>query len=217
MITIRTTMLEGFRLLMTEDWKQDDELIAQVQGKFVAHEAMEMGSAWHKCLEEPVATWVVNDGVPHHADPTRPRYWFRKEAVAFANEAIGPGRREVPLHRDVDLPGIGTVRLTGTIDHKIGLELADIKLKVRSAPKADDYEKSLQWRSYLWLSQGYKFNYYLFPAYPDERGPWIEVEEPVVVPFWDYDGMGDDLTGWLRDFVVWLTDRRLLACLDKPA
>ena len=52
-LRISATMLESFRLWMTEDWMKEEDLIAKIKGEFAWTPAMRLGTANHACVERP--------------------------------------------------------------------------------------------------------------------------------------------------------------------
>jgi hypothetical protein len=80
------------------------------------------------------------------------------------------------------------------------------------------YEDALQWRFYLLLHRAecFRYNLWRMSAIPRRTGS-CELKEVVSCRFWRYQGMEADCLSWLRRFVLWAEDARLLRYLDVPA
>lgn len=210
MITVRVSTLEQFRRVMTTEYAPESELIGTLHGKPPAPSwQMEAGTAWHKVLENPVAHAQIDFTDPAH--PTQyylsGDYTFSAEAVNAALECIGPGVREMLGSKE-----IAGVRVQGTCDHMRGLLVQDAKTKF-STPDARDYEKSLQWRLYLLIHGAACFKYNLFD-FRDPKDGYCELKDIVSFRFWPYDGMADDCAMWVKCFLDWAGQKKLLGYLD---
>ena len=103
---------------------------------------------------------------------------------------------------------------------KQALKAEDIKKMIKplgtSAIDARDYEASLQWRFYLLIHEGACFRYNLFDFANPKEG-CCELRDIVSVRFWPYAGLESECRAWLKRFIEWAGDRRLLGLLDRRA
>lgn len=206
MITIRQSHLEAFRRVVDTECGKEEELIEQIRGVFVPNWKMEAGSAWHSCLEGR----PLSSNHPPHAGRVRSgAYQFLASDVRAGQAVCGPGVWEVPWTRMS-----GTFCITGTIDHMRGADLQDNKTKF-SPTDPKDYEPSLQWRVYLWLTEGRYLKYNCFEMKdPDDEG-FIEMKTVHSFSFWPYEGMAQEIDEWVRRFVDWAESRNLIQYLQK--
>jgi hypothetical protein len=141
-------------------------------------------------------------------------YQFTANAIAFAKRYTGPGLHEVTGRMTFEVCG-RTVEIEGTADLVNGLVIQDHKTKFSTASVAD-YEDALQWRFYLLIHRAEVFRYNLWRMSDPKEGR-CEVKEVVSCRFWRYQGMEQDCRDWVRRFVLWAEDARLLRYLDIPA
>ena len=211
MLRVRASTLEKFRHLVVHYFVEQGEVINYVKAGQNGEQslAMKVGSAWHKVLEDPTGTQVSDRQNGHDG------ILFHRDFVLRILQEIGPGEREKEYLKVFPSSSWGPVELKGTCDLVHGLEVSDFKTKVKSSPKVEDYERSLQWPVYLTLTGGFKFIYWLFPAEePDEDG-FVFIGEPMVFSFWRYDGMEDRVQEALFEFLQWADLHGLLPYLDK--
>lgn len=229
MLRVRASTLEKFRRLKTYEYVSQGEVINYLKAgqEGIGDYGMAIGSGWHKCLEDPVGTQF--NVKRHHVEIefANAAECSFKETIAFDRafllktlQDLGPGEKEKEYVRTYHHPTWGPVELKGTVDHVHGLEVADFKTKVKSQPKAEDYENSLQWRIYLTLTGGFKFRYWLFPADEPvkEKGaevPFVYLQDPMVVAFWKYEGMEREVEYALWDFLDWADLHGLVSYLEK--
>jgi hypothetical protein len=60
---ISTTTIESYRNFIENDWLSQDEFIEQLKGKFEATRKMNLGTAFHNILENPVPHFVAKKGL----------------------------------------------------------------------------------------------------------------------------------------------------------
>lgn len=214
MLRIRASTLEKYRRSKVYDYVEQGELINYVKDgqNGEESEAMKIGTAWHKCLENPAGTQI--NEVLHRYDG----WCFSRTYLLRQLQDIGPGEREKEFLKVLAVPSYGDVELKGTVDLVHGMEINDYKVKVTAAPKHEEYERSLQWRIYLTIAEGYKFLYWLFETKEPSRcddGIFVELKEPMVIAFWRYEGMEQEVKEALVEFLDWAAMHDLLRYLDK--
>lgn len=205
---VRVTTLESFRVLLTEEYGSEEELIESIRRGQEAPPAnwkMACGTAFHAILADPHALDTTDEPEFRIREGD---YSFQAGDVDAAKVHVGPGVCEVPGSLLV-----GDVLLTGTCDRMQGLTIRDAKCKF-TTPDARDYEHSLQWRAYLLIFGAEQFLYDLFAfSEPDEVG-FCRLREIVTFGFWRYPDMEADVLGWLTAFVRWAESRGLTQYLE---
>lgn len=227
MIRIRTSTLEQYRLLVEEDFVDLKEFIAYIRNgqEGVANEKMKIGSAWHKVLEDPEGTRFTMDVKVKSKVEVREYnrsgdYFFDGPAVRDAVAMIGPGVREKEWVKPITT-SIGTIELKGTTDWQSGLVVQDAKTKINkssSGVTAEDYEDSLQWRIYLWLTDCMEFRYNLFPTWEPRENGYVEIRDTMAwlsFSFFRYDDMESEILRWVEEFLSWCQLNNLLPFLDR--
>ena len=181
---ISVTDLEQFRLCCTTDWSSIDELAAKLSGqKIPPTPQMIVGSAWHE---------VLRTGHCHKY------YW---NAASVYHEEFAGGLFEVSAVAELsDMD----VSLSGRVDWIRGNEIVDFKCSFDGhAPDPSKYEKSLQWRCYLWLTGADKLTYRVWAMdLPDEEGH-VKIKGESSVTYYQYQGMEADIREWIVRFIEW--------------
>lgn len=227
MLRLRVSTLDSFMRVLTTDYAQESELIDRMKrGQWTDSDKGWMpraGSAFHKCCEDPIGTSEIafdEQGKPFKRHRSGD-YFFAPDAVEGVRRLQGPGIRELKA-----VKVMAGVEIEGTTDHIRGLYLRDIKTKFTTID-ARSYEDSLQWRFYLWLHDCEAFTYDLCAfkepqgvermygdntdvSYEGDPTGFCELREVASVRFWRYPGMEAELTGWVRRFREWASDRGLL-------
>ncbi len=206
---LRVSTLEAFRRVIQTEYGDEAELVDRIKrGQWAESEGtwqMSIGTAWHACLD---GQGEQKGNLIHYGE-----YCFHEEALAQAKEHIGPGLREVTGSRAWNL-GLLNVVVEGTCDHINGLILQDHKTKF-STVDAKDYEPSLQWRFYLSIHGGIRFQYNLFSFRDPKNDGLCELTGINSFSFTPYPRMDADLTEWLYKFVDWAESRRLMRFLEN--
>lgn len=211
MIRISTTTLEAFRRVLTNEYPSEAELIAQIKVEpFKPTWQMEAGSAWDEALSTE-----IRDSERETGRVEIGKFSFDVAAVDAADRHIGPGVWQVKATKYSLWPD-GTESLTvAQVDHIRGLIIQENKAKF-STPDARDYEQSLQWRFYLWVHGAAQVRYNLFD-FADPKGGYCELRNIVSFNFWSYPGLEADCRRWVREFLDWAGDKKLLGYLDRES
>lgn len=227
MLSVPPTTLEQFRLLMEKEYIVESEFINEIRtGKFVENERMKIGTAWHKVLEHPDSTRYSKVIPATKKQESMEKffnrsgeYYFDADIVDSACKMIGPGFKETKFVKTIATQ-FGDVRMAGKCDWVNGLLIQDTKTKIESQAKAEDYEDSLQWRTYLWLTGCREFRYNLFPTYAVEADGYVPMKDPeqwLSFSFFTYDGILQDIKQWLGEFLSWAYYHALLPALEYKA
>ena len=211
MIYLRTSTIESYRRVMEEEYASEDELAAYVKAgqDGEANWKMDAGTAWHHHLA----------GTGHLAGD---RFEFDPEVAAVARAYVGHGITELTGYKTFNVRGV-QVQLEGTADHVWGRAIQDHKTKFSPA-NPDDYEPSLQWRSYLLIHDCDVFRYHLWSfrdpkgvkgADPEDGG-FCEFKDVTSFRFWRYPGMEDEVTQRIADFISWAEGMNLLRFVSQP-
>lgn len=200
---ISTTTIEAFRRVVTCEYADEQELIANIQGKpFEPSWQMLVGRAWTEVLENPNRNFEV-------------------EACHFDHDDIETALGVFPVGSLPEVKAVVPVRVDGMIidlvakvDRIYGTWIHETKAKF-STVSAADYEPDLQWRLYLWALEAHVCTYHCFRMKnPDDDG-FVQLVGHERFSFWRYQGLEADCMTWLRRFLEWADSRKLLPFLER--
>lgn len=155
MLKISVTTLEQFRRYLNQVSGQDTEqaVIDRVKRKFKDTENKQIGSAWHKLIEDLRLTTT--------SFKSKSKYWCISEGIAFPKEEALKARAyrmkhkmivcEVPVSKVYKI-GANEITVTGRIDGIAGLHIRDAKVKFFE-PDVNYYMDSCQGKFYMDILQ----------------------------------------------------------------
>lgn len=208
MLRVSVTMLNSFRLLMTEDWMDAARFDAEVRGERAPTRQMRLGSAIHAILENPTAHAVGDLDAPGEYCAT-----VDGEEFVFPREIIEPclavvelgGVAECKAALDYDIDG-EQVTVVGKADRLVGNSVIEYKSKWGRFD-VKDYAAALQWRYYLRLFRAARVRYHVFVIAEDEGGEDFDAAYALrsIEPFdfFPYPGLAADCERWVRAFTVY--------------
>lgn len=224
-VRVRVSTIEKFRRLIVFDYQTQEDLIEYIrngQNSSQTSVAMEVGTAWHKLMERPLTGYRAGDEHSPHYNAVG-KFFFNPDDVRAARELVGRGRHEVTHVRPIETTHGHVFELKGTTDLILGPEVTDFKTKLGDDPgrwgrpaDAQDYEHSLQWPFYLWLTGCRRFRYICFQCKgPDEQGlVLVDVPQSVSFSFDRYETLQDDVVRWCSRFWDFAEDHDLLHFLE---
>lgn len=226
MIYLRASTLDSFRKCIETDYGDEDRLAESIkagQANSDGNWQSKAGTAFHAVLASPEshAVKIIDefaDGTVVPRDEYRSeKYSFYGEHVRAALEHVGPGLCEVRAAKLIPTRH-GTVALSGQADRVQGLMVRDAKC-TWSPIDPEQYELSLQWRSYLLIHGCGGFVYDIFrfdePKDGGENGGLCELKEMYSFRMWNYPNLTTDVIEWLNRFLDWAEARGLLADLKR--
>lgn len=153
---ISATQLESFRLFMEQDWMTEDELHATIRGEFTGNHKVNLGSAFGRVLEDPLA----------HIVPGAPGFMARAggEVFEFSDDVMEPcfdlmdrgGVFEAKLTKDY-----GDCTVVAKADQIVGARLIEHKTTLSSFD-FEKYAASYQWRFMADIFQPKVITYHVF-------------------------------------------------------
>jgi hypothetical protein len=207
-LRVSATTLEGFRLYLTEDWKAEEELLAEIRGEFKPTPKMMLGRSGHCAVE----------GRPAHEDPGGHHtcYGFRWTPATIAEcrrSFVQGGLAEVKVERTLRVAG-EDVTLVGKADRCIGTQIVEHKF-TESTFSPDRYHDSYQWRVYDLLFRPSSVLYTVFcVAEGDGNPPAMDLRETHSLTLWPYRECERDVADLLEKFVGYVDQRGLRAFLQ---
>ncbi len=215
MIRLRTSTLETFRIVCEDEYIPEEELIARLRrGQWTDDPKedkvkLEIGTAWHKALAFDVADDLsqIDVGLVGYNG-----FFFAQDDVHQGIAYSGAGVRELTSWRTWEVSGVA-VQMEGTCDQIQGRIIQDHKTKIDTV-NVGFYERSLQWRTYLLIHDGSRFTYNVWRFKPPTNDNFLALKEVTSVTFWPYPDMEADVVAWVRRFVEWAKQRRLLHLLE---
>jgi hypothetical protein len=224
---VRTTTLEKFRLVATEEWADEDGLINEIRGyPRPENDKMRCGTALHAILADPKAHYfpeqmddvgnVVEAGYAYQG------YIFSPEDIFHLMQMVGPGWCEKPVARPFRSHAGHQVVVTGTMDRALApspqetpVVVSDLKVRF-DTPDAEYYDNSLQWRFYLLMSGAREFTYHNVQLDNEHLGNKV-VKTTLCVNYYAHDGLQARCQLGLDRFLAWAELNDLVRFLTKPA
>lgn len=189
MIRVSATQLESYRRWMINDESTIGDMINYLLRRTPPTEAMLVGSAFHKVLENAKyndeLTLVEQDG-------------FKFDLSALDCEIALPETKEFKLEKQTIING-EQVTFVGVVDAIQVNEIFDHKLT--SKPDVENYIDSMQWRCYLDWFDCDKFTYNLFQSYKPDNQDIYQIKSFLPVSFYRYDRMGRDIHNISSSFI----------------
>jgi len=188
---VSATLLESYRLYLTEEWKTEASLIESIQGVFVPSPQMELGTAFHAVLETPERFRVAGG--------------YRSGAYAFEDATMAP------LLALIDRRGVFEVKATTELDgHTLvaqadllaGATLHEFKTTL-STFDAEKYADSYQWRVMSLVFQPAQITYHV-ASLDDHGNSVVELKSLDSVNLYPYPGLEQDVRDLLREFVTYV-------------
>lgn len=213
-LRISATLLESFRLWMTEDWFKEEDLIAKIKGEFQWTPKMRLGTAYHACLERPqraLSGYYEQDG-----------FRFTGEAVESMLGHIDPsGVFEVKTTKAILIaePLFSEVILVAKCDHIVGSWISEFKTTLDSFD-AEKYMASVQWKLMAWLFDVTQITYHVALLTEDEQQNEIGLRSIESLNVFPYPALESECRELVRDFVDYLHRKGLDGWLrqkPKPA
>src|ERR1043165_6305385 len=197
---VSATLLESFRLYLTEEWKTEASLIESIQGVFVPSPQMELGTAWHAVLETP-DRFKVDGG-----------YWLQHHGVDYRCDDA----TMAPLLALIDRRGVFEVKATTEVDGHTLVAQADLlagatihEFKTTlSTFDAEKYADSYQWRVMSLVFQPAQITYHV-ASLDDHGNSVVELKSLDSVNLYPYPGLEQDVRDLLRDFVGYVERKGL--------
>jgi hypothetical protein len=207
-LRIRQSHIEGLRLTRETTMRTEQELAADVRGEGRANKYMLAGTAWHQLLRLKQAP------VPRGRFERGGFLWLAENLIR-ARSITGPmpGTHELPLERTCCVLG-ELVNVTGTLDYVYGSHVIDHKTTFRPMASAD-YEKSLQWRLYLWLSGAEVFEYHLWQFTEPSGAGELDLLGHMAFRYYPYAELDRDCVAAVERFVRWAHEKGLQDFIPK--
>lgn len=209
-LRVSATLLESFRLYLTEDWFDEADLVAKIKGEFTWTPAMRLGTAYHAVIERPqraLSGYYEQDG-----------FRFAPETVTPMLDKIERGVFEVKTTKSilVAMPHFNEVVLVAKCDHISGSHLSEFKTTL-DAFDSEKYMASYQWRIMGWLFEPTCITYHVaLLKEPDEENV-VRLRSIESLNVFPYPALQDDCRELVRDFVDYLYKKGLDGYLrQKP-
>lgn len=202
----------------------EEALIESIKGVFKGNDKTRFGNAYHDLIE---GKYVCDDKDCYQVGP----YLF---SGAQASPAVIYRRNHQLMVHEMTVASIFKtnyfyIQVSGRVDGMEGAHVRDVKTKFRDVA-VQEYLDSYQWRYYLHMTGLDYFFYDVFQVLGFDQvlkksllfdpsktfQESIQVQAPVEIKCERYDGMHQELTTLLNDFLDYIHSRNLLGFL-KPA
>lgn len=215
MYQIRVTQLEKFRRFRDDvsSYDTEDSVIETLSGVFKGNEYTQIGTAFHKIIEDGEALYIGNDEFKLQSDVT---VFMNKQQVDIAlsyRNSLTDAFHEIRLDKNYHTPFFDA-NVTGCSDIIIGNIIHDIKTKY-STPQQQEYIDSCQWRFYLEIFEldQFVFDIFQLKGYDKEKHS-LDVRQLTMIqhepiPCLRYSEMENDNQKLLNDFCEWIEFRKL--------
>ena len=183
---ISVTDLDSYQYYLTSELSLDD-FLRRLRRQDPPTEAMAAGIAWHNVLElaqEGQSIGKIDmDGFSFHVKAT-------------ASISLPP-IRELKGEKVYWFGDLG-VTLVGVVDGMDGVTVIDHKLTGR--PDMERFASSWQWKAYLEMFGGQRFDYYVYGYKTHESEPkFYEIASVDHLPLYRYPDMGSQVEGFLAE------------------
>lgn len=220
MYRVRVTQLEKFRRFRDEvsSFDTEESVIETLSGDFKGNEYTQIGTAFHKIIEDGNALYIGNDEFKLQSDVT---VFMNKQQVDTAfqyRNSIPEAFHEVRLDKDYQTPFFD-INVTGCADIIHGNIIHDIKTKY-STPQQQEYIDSCQWRFYLEVFEldQFIFDLFQFKDYNKEKHGLdvrsLDLIQYAPIPCLRYSAMEKDNQKLLNSFCEWINFRKLYHLLQ---
>ena len=202
---ISATVLESFRLYLSEDWFDEADLIASIKREPITAVRVQRGLAFHSILETPEAYRVAGG--------------YRCGGFSFGDDVMQP------VLDQIDRRGVFEVKATVPCDGHTLVCRADQILGAHvyewkcteSSFDPDKYLDSLQWRVIALALEPLAITYRVACVAEDQAGV-LSLKALEHVTAYPYPGLHDDVRVMVRAFADYARIRRLEAYLaEAPA
>ena len=217
MYRISVTSLEKFRRFVAgaSPFDTEESLLDTLSGEFKGNEYTFIGTAFHNIVEQGEAAYTFGaDGIRSMVDGTEVIMSYEQAFTALRYRYRMPEAiYEVPVGKDY-LTAAFPIHVTGRADVILGNDVRDIKTKY-SAPKAEEYMESCQWRFYLEMfnADRFVFDVFEFRGYDkskhgtDVRGLELRPFDPIECI--RYTTMQEDNQKLVSDFCDYIDNKKL--------
>lgn len=204
MLRVSATAVEAYRLFVTEDWMEEDSLIAQIRGEFVPDRKVLLGTAFDAVLTTP-DKYRVPGGFQHGRD------FFSADMMAPALALFDRrGVLQAKATRDY-----GDVQIVAKADQLIGATLIENKTTLSSFD-ADKYERSFQWRLMADIFEPLQITYHVFCLSDDSEGAgMIDLRSIESINFFPYADLHRDCCELVAQFKHYAEVRGLIPLLEQ--
>jgi hypothetical protein len=204
---ISATILDSFRLYLSEDWMTEADLQARIKGEQVQTPELKIGRSYHALLEKPqrsLSGQYEHDGLI-----------FEDAAIENMLDLIEPGLFEVKTTKDVMVPGYGPVTLVTKCDHIRGAAIAEFKTTLDSFD-SEKYLGSVQWKTMLLLFQASLVTYHVALLreerdhdYAQQQGPRYALRSIESLNVFGYADLEREVLSLVKDFCGYVKQRGL--------
>lgn len=195
---ISTTTLESFRLFCEPDqeWMQESDLIATIEGKFTPTPAVLLGQAFGRVLEIP-ERYQVKGG-------------YQCGGYAFSDDTMAPAMKLIDRAGVFEAKAVkryGDIDVVAMADHLIGAHLSEFKT-TSSTFNFDKYAASCQWRFMVEAFEPLLVTYHVF-LLDDHGNGVVEVKGIETFNLFPYADLHEDCCDLLGRFVDYVTVKGL--------
>jgi len=209
MIKVTPTALETYRLYKTFDWMTLEKCIESLTGKFVGNEATMTGEAFHVITESIKGVKIDHDVTVEHTEtgPVFSYHGYQFDGNDMERFASSLPDQYVPeVAGKIEIDG---VLLRGRVDGLDAITAHDIKTSLK-AIKADKYDDSFQWRSYLPMFGCSVFHYHLVQLGKNRQTGVHEIRQYDMTTYFDYPNLMDDLRSHIHDFIGFAESQNII-------
>jgi len=199
------TQLESYRLFLTEDWFDEQELIDSICGVFKPNHKINLGSAFGQVLEHP---WA-------HQVPGGYRVVVNGERFEFGHDMMRePLKLADPrgVFEAKAVTAYGPHQVSCRADHLLGGELGEFKTTL-SAFDFDKYARSVQWRFMADAFQPSRVTYHVFLLDEGSNGV-IGLKGIESFRLYPYAAMRQDCEALVQDFARYVGMKGLSEYLE---
>ena len=198
MIRVSATTVETFRLWRDpdQDWLDESDLIASIKGVFEPTDAVRLGLAFGKVLEDP-DKYLVPGG-------------YRCGAHSFSLATIDPALALIDRRGVFEAKAVktyGPIDVVAKADHLLGSHLSEFKTTV-STFDFDKYAASCQWRFMTDIFEPSRITYHVFIL--DDHGNGVaDLKSIETFSLFPYAALHQDCCDLLAQFVDFVTVKDL--------
>lgn len=202
MMRVSATTLESYRLYRDQDWMEEAELLATINGEFVPDRRVLLGQAFDAVLTDP-ATYRVASG-------------YRVGRDFFSDDTMAPALALFDRRGVFQVKGTkvyGDVQVVAKADQLIGATLVENKTTL-STFDADKYERSAQWRLMVDIFEPLQVTYHVFCLADDDAG-MIGLRSIETIHFFPYGALHQDCAELVAQFRHYVEMRGLVGLLEQ--
>jgi hypothetical protein len=197
-VRISATTLESFRLFMTPDqeWMTEASLIDTIRGVFQPTQAVRLGQAFGRVLEDP-DKYLVPGG-------------YACDDYGFALSTIEPCLALINRRGLFEVKGTkvyGDCTVVAKADHLYGAHLSEFKT-TGSSFNFEKYADSCQWRFMVDIFQPSKVTYHIFEMDDHDNGV-AELKNIHSFDLYPYPKLHEDCAQLVEEFAAYVTAKGL--------